>query len=97
MNTTLTSDRAAPVDTAPLDGFADCHIGILKRLNELDQLPALLDPAARARRIAADALAFFREAIFKHHLDEEAGCFPPCWPAPDPVKNGCACRPWSIA
>lgn len=76
MKTTLTSDRAAPVDTAPLDGFADCHIGILKRLNELDQLPALLDPAARARRIAADALAFFREAIFEHHLDEETELFP---------------------
>lgn len=76
MNTTQTSDRVLPPDTAPLDGFADCHVGILKRLNVLDQLPALLEPAARARRIAADSLTFFREAIFEHHLDEERELFP---------------------
>jgi len=76
MNTTTLSDRAALADTAPLDGFADCHIGIMKRLNVLDELPALLEPAARARRIAADSLAFFREAIFEHHLDEETELFP---------------------
>lgn len=76
MNTTQTPDRATPADTAPLDGFADCHIGIMKRLNVLDQLPALLEPAARARRIAKDSLEFFREAIFEHHLDEETELFP---------------------
>jgi hemerythrin-like domain-containing protein len=76
MNTISIPDRAEPVDTAPLDGFAGCHVGILKRLNVLDQLPALLEPAARARRIAADALAFFSGAIFEHHLDEENELFP---------------------
>ncbi|MCW5670657.1 MAG: hemerythrin domain-containing protein [Hydrogenophaga sp.] len=76
MNTTQIPDLAAAGDTAPLDGFANCHIGILKRLNVLGELPALIDPAARARRIAADALAFFREAIFEHHLDEENELFP---------------------
>lgn len=75
MNITQTPDRVAPADTAPLDGFADCHVGIMKRLNVLDELPALLEPAARARRIAHDSLAFFREAIFEHHLDEENELF----------------------
>ena len=57
MNTTQTSDRVLAPDTAPLDSFADCHVGILKRLNVLDQLPALLEPAARARRIARAIVA----------------------------------------
>lgn len=76
MNTTSISDRATPADTAPLDGFADCHVGIMKRLNTLDQLPELLEPAARARRIATDSLAFCSEALFEHHRDEENELFP---------------------
>lgn len=61
---------------APLSTFTDCHVGILKRLKALDGLPALLEPAAQARQIATDSLAFFREAIFEHHLDEERDLFP---------------------
>lgn len=61
---------------APLTTFTDCHVGILKRLKSLDALPALLEPAAQARQIAADSLAFFREAIFEHHLEEERDLFP---------------------
>lgn len=61
---------------APLTTFTDCHVGILKRLKSLDTLPALLEPAAQARQIASDSLAFFREAIFEHHLDEERDLFP---------------------
>lgn len=61
---------------APLTTFTDCHVGILKRLKALDGLPPLLEPAAQARQIAADSLAFFREAIFEHHLDEERDLFP---------------------
>lgn len=75
MNTPPMPESTPPADTAPLDGFADCHAGILLRLHSLDQLPALLAPAARARQIAADALALFREVIFKHHLDEEQELF----------------------
>ncbi|MGS5087202.1 hemerythrin domain-containing protein [Hydrogenophaga sp. A37] len=66
-----------PVDTtAPLNNFSDCHAGILKRLSALDELPALLAPAARARQIAEESLEFFREAIFEHHLEEERELFP---------------------
>ncbi len=63
-------------ENAPLTTFTDCHAGILKRLKALDALPALLEPAAQARQIATDSLAFFREAIFEHHLDEERDLFP---------------------
>jgi len=69
MNTATDND-------APLNNFANCHVGIIKRLNALDELPALLAPAARARQIAEESLEFFREAIFEHHLDEERELFP---------------------
>ena len=36
----------------------------------------MLAPAERARQIAEHSLAFFREAIFEHHLDEERELFP---------------------
>ncbi len=66
-----------PVDTdAPLNNFANCHAGIVKHLIALDELPALLEPAARARQIAEESLEFFREAIFEHHLEEERELFP---------------------
>lgn len=73
MNTPANQVTGTP---APLTTFTDCHVGILKRLQSLDALPALLEPAAQARQIAADSLAFFREAIFEHHLDEERDLFP---------------------
>lgn len=68
-----------PSDAAknePLHDFSDCHAGILKKLDMLGELPALLEPATRAREIASTALEFFREAIFEHHLDEERELFP---------------------
>ena len=61
---------------APISNFTNCHSGILKRLNALDELPALLAPAARAKQIAEESLVFFREAIFEHHLEEERELFP---------------------
>ena len=64
------------VDNAPIQDFSHCHAGIVKKLDMLGELPALLEPAARAREIAEKALEFFREAIFEHHLDEERELFP---------------------
>ncbi len=60
----------------PISNFNNCHVGILKRLNALGELPALLEPAARAKAIAEESLEFFREAIFEHHLEEERELFP---------------------
>jgi hemerythrin-like domain-containing protein len=61
---------------APISNFTNCHSGIIKRLTALDELPALLAPAARARLVAEQSLEFFREAIFEHHLEEERELFP---------------------
>ncbi len=66
-------------DTAghkPIDDFSLCHAGILGHLQSLGGLPELLEPAARARQLAADALGFFREAVFEHHAEEENELFP---------------------
>ncbi len=70
------SDVDTPAAEAPLSNFTQCHAGIVRRLHALDELPALLAPAARARAIAEQSLSFFREAIFEHHLDEERELFP---------------------
>ena len=69
------SNPASDTDR-PLDEFRDCHAGIVTHLDTLGELPALLDPAARARRIAADTVAFFRRAVFEHHQEEERELFP---------------------
>jgi Hemerythrin HHE cation binding domain len=66
----------AGVADQPLDAFSLCHVGILSHLEAFGQLPALLEPAARARHIAADTLKFFREAVFEHHAEEERELFP---------------------
>ena len=72
----MTSSAPTTDKNAPLQDFSQCHAGILGKLDMLSQLPALLEPATRARIIAASALEFFREAIFEHHLDEERELFP---------------------
>ncbi len=70
MNSTTTADPS------PIEDFSQCHVGILGHLQVLGTLPALLEPAARARQIAADTLSFFRDAVFEHHAEEEKELFP---------------------
>lgn len=67
-----------PASTAdqPLDTFSLCHAGILEHLANFGQLPAMLEPARRAREIAAEMLGFFRHAVYEHHADEERELFP---------------------
>lgn len=72
----MTQTPAAADPNAPIHDFSQCHVGIVRKLDMLAELPALLAPAARAREIAEQALEFFREAIFEHHLDEERELFP---------------------
>jgi len=61
---------------APLTNFSHCHVGILNHLDSFGELPALLAPAARARMIAEDTVAFFRAAVYEHHSEEERELFP---------------------
>lgn len=60
----------------PLHDFANCHVGILSKLDRVSGLPALLEAAARARSTAQEALDFFRHAVFEHHSEEEEQLFP---------------------
>jgi hemerythrin-like domain-containing protein len=61
---------------APVGSFSKCHEGILRHLEALGGLPALLEPAARARRVAAETLSFFRRVVYEHHQEEERELFP---------------------
>lgn len=63
-------------DSKPIDSFVNCHAGILSHLETFGQLPALLEPAARARAIAKETMEFFHGAVFGHHADEERELFP---------------------
>jgi hemerythrin-like domain-containing protein len=70
---------STPTESAghsPIDDFSQCHAGILGHLQALGTLPALLEPAARARQIAADTVSFFRDAVYEHHAEEEKELFP---------------------
>ena len=72
----MTDPRTPASAEEPIQDFSHCHDGILNKLDMLAELPALLEPAARARAIAGQAVEFFRAAIFEHHLDEERELFP---------------------
>jgi hemerythrin superfamily protein len=71
------SDTPEPAPEAtPLDQFSQCHAGILAHLQDFARLPALLEPAAQARRIAGETLRFFQDVIYEHHAEEEKDLFP---------------------
>jgi hypothetical protein len=65
-----------PPAAEPIAGFSRCHVGILGHLTALGGLPALLEPAARAREVAGETLRFFRAAVYEHHQEEERELFP---------------------
>ena len=71
------SDAPPPATaSSPLDDFSHCHDGILHQLDAFGGLPALLAPAARARKVAVDALRLFHDVVLEHHGQEEAELFP---------------------
>ncbi|WP_418315627.1 hemerythrin domain-containing protein [Piscinibacter sakaiensis] len=76
MSTVETSTESSPSDNQPLDEFSHCHAGILAQLESFRGLPDLLDPAARARRIATRTMGFFDDVVRAHHADEERELFP---------------------
>lgn len=61
---------------APVHHFSNCHVGIFAQLSRLGQLPDLLGPAALARKIAQQAIAFFSKGMYTHHSEEESDLFP---------------------
>jgi hemerythrin-like domain-containing protein len=69
MSTTDTTD-------APIGHFSHCHVGILAQLSRLNELPALLGPAALARKTAEQSIAFFGKGMYTHHKEEEQELFP---------------------
>lgn len=72
----MSSNPETPSGHTPIDDFSQCHVGIVAHLNSLGELPALLEPAQRARAIAAETLKFFRDAVYEHHAEEERELFP---------------------
>lgn len=59
----------------PIDHFSHCHVGIFAQLSRMGDLPALLGPAAQARKIAEQSLAFFGKSMYEHHSEEEKDLF----------------------
>ncbi len=60
----------------PVQSFADCHAGIVQVLQDLGELPSMVDLARKARQVASEVEAFFRDVIVQHHRDEEIDLFP---------------------
>jgi hypothetical protein len=60
---------------APITHFSNCHVGIFAQLDRMGDLPALLGPAAQARKIAEQSLAFFSTGMYTHHSEEEKDLF----------------------
>ena len=65
-----------PDTDAPIGHFAHCHVGILAQLSRMNELPALLAPAALARKTAEQSIAFFDKGMHAHHKEEEQELFP---------------------
>ncbi len=61
---------------APISHFSHCHVGIFAQLSRLHELPALLAPAALARKTAEQVIGFFSKGMYTHHQEEEQDLFP---------------------
>ena len=72
----LVANAAAQAEASPVDDFSNCHVGIVRQLDALAELPALLEPAQRSRALASQIQAFFRDVVLEHHTEEERDLFP---------------------
>ena len=72
----MTTNQPQAGGDAPITNFSNCHVGIIKGMNALGELPGLLEPAERARRIAESVVALFHDAVLEHHSEEEEALFP---------------------
>ncbi len=74
--TKIPVDSAQVSIDAPLTNFSLCHQGIVLQLGQFAELPALMEPVVRARKVATDTIAFFSGPVLEHHQDEERDLFP---------------------
>ena len=74
--TTVSATHNSGTSSQPLTSFSQCHHGILSQLLAFEELPALQAAAVRARTVATQTLALFRDAVLGHHADEENELFP---------------------
>ena len=65
-----------PVESTPVQSFADCHAGLVATMSELAVLPELIEAERRARGIRARLRRFHDEVVLRHHADEEEELFP---------------------
>lgn len=63
------------VSASPVEGFSQCHRGILDGLQALRELPELQQAAQRARQVAQQTLKLLDHAVMEHHADEERELF----------------------
>lgn len=70
-----TPDTNAVVEE-PLNSFANCHQGIIAKLDAFAELPDLLGPIKRASELAQQTMDFFRGIVIDHHREEEKDLFP---------------------
>ncbi|AMO24782.1 hemerythrin domain-containing protein [Ramlibacter solisilvae] len=70
-----TGSADAAQGPGPIEGFSDCHAGILSGLRDFAELPPLQDAAQRARSIARRTLALLDHAVQVHHAEEEQELF----------------------
>lgn len=60
----------------PILDFSDCHVGIVGVLGELTGLSRQRGPSPHHAETAQRVLAFFRDVIATHHVEEENDLFP---------------------
>lgn len=63
-------------ESSALNGFSNCHVGIVSHLSTLGEIPDLAKAAAQACKIAEEMVVFFKTAVFDHHAEEERDLFP---------------------
>src|SRR4051794_31598794 len=75
MNAMRTATPEGPAAT-PIDGFSQCHTGILSGLVAFEDLPAVAQAAQRAQAVAKHTLQLLDHAVAEHHAEEERDLFP---------------------
>jgi hemerythrin-like domain-containing protein len=71
----MTSHEPGAVDQ-PIQGFSDCHVGIVKALDELTTLSRPQPPSPQRSEVARRVLAYFRDVVGAHHAEEERELIP---------------------